>query len=872
MVENTCSGGSGRDKGVAFRPMDLRIDAGRWQDNMIVGNPSPVFSWAVQAVGKNKRQSACRIQVESREGAFWDSGWIEKTEQSLAYGGAPLSSAATYTVFLTVRDNDGEVSERAGWTFTTALFEEWPAEWIAPREDYGNAAIYFHKRFSLTSRPVSCILYACGIGYHKLFLNGQPLDGDTYLAPAFSAYHKCCYYTAQVDLQDKLETGENGIGIVVAPGWRRNEGEYLTAVQGRRIPFMGQPQLTAVLVLTFGDGSVCRVTTDESWLSSRGPVTYAHVFHGEIYDARLEDLDWYKKDEGEGAAACRIVAPPCGNDPALLPTLMRPQELEPIRVGKSYRPVSIASPRDNVYIFDFGQNLAGVCEIRLPPNTPEGRIIILRHAERLDEKGELYTAPLRTAKAEDTYITGKPADRESRWEPAFTYHGFRYVEVTGLDFVPDSGFITARAFYNAVDNRSRFVCGSGMINQLQDMIVATERANLHGLATDCPQRDERMGWMNDATVRFEELPYNFDTGRLFPKIVRDIRNEQRDDGAISCTAPFIYGIQPTDPVCSAFLIAVEQAYLHQGNIGLMKEAYPWLRAWNECLASLAADDMIDYTIYGDWASPEDCCMKEGPFSVVTPGALLSTGYFYFNAVTLARFAEILGMQEEVKLQKDRAEKIRMAFVKKWLHPDGRVGTGSQGCQAFALWLGILPEERRPLAAQRLHEAVVSAGYRLTTGNLCTLYLMDMLAEYGYIDDAWAIVTREDYPSWGYMMQQGATTLWERFELKKDPAMNSHCHPMYGAVGAWFYTHLAGVKPVAAAFSRVVIKPFAPDKLTFAEAVVDTCKGDIVVKWQRLYGKTMLFVTIPFGVEAEIHTPSGIQTVGSGFYVFEGEPF
>ena len=265
-------------------------------------------------------------------------------------------------------------------------------------------------------------------------------------------------------------------------------------------------------------------------------------------------------------------------------------------------------------------------------------------------------------------------------------------------------------------------------------------------------------------------------------------------------------------------------------------------------------------------------MKEGPFSAVTPGALLSTGYFYFNAVTLARFAEILGMQEEVKLQKDRAEKIRMAFVKKWLHPDERVGTGSQGCQAFALWLGILPEERRPLAAQRLHEAVVSAGYRLTTGNLCTLYLMDMLAEYGYIDDAWAIVTREDYPSWGYMMQQGATTLWERFELKKDPAMNSHCHPMYGAVGAWFYTHLAGVKPVAAAFSRVVIKPFVPDKLTFAEAVVDTCKGDIVVKWQRLYGKAMLFVTIPFGVEAEIHTPSGIQTVGSGFYVFEGESF
>ncbi len=831
---------------VQYQPIDLRIDAGRWIEPMVTGNPKPVFSWAVQNHGRNQFQKACRVQVAAERQLLWDSGWRNQKEQSVVYDGPDLESAASYTLTVTVEDNEGIQSQSAQGRFYTALLEPWPAPWIAPEEDFDTAAIYFRNQFHLKEKPVSAMLFACGIGYQQIHLNGTQLDGDRFLAPSFSAYHKCCYYTAQVELQEQLCPGENHLDITVAPGWRRNEGAYLEAIHGRQIPFVGIPQLTAVLQMTFTDGSIRRIVTDEHWRCGRGPITDTHLFHGEHYDARLPICT---------GRQCRLVPSPGG--------VMRLDDLEPIRCGSPYPAVSVTDVGAGAYIFDFGQNLAGICRMHLPAGIPEGTAITLRHAERLDQDGRLYTAPLRTARAADSYIVG--SNQEQVWQPAFTYHGFRYVEVTGLPVVPEPDFLTALPLYNGVDNRSRFVCGSPFINQLHAAIVKTEQANLHSVATDCPQRDERMGWLNDATVRFEELPFNFETGRLLPKIIRDIIHEQADDGAIPCTAPYIYGTRPTDPVCSSFIVAAKQAYLHQGNVELIREVYPALCRWNQCLAAMAKDHIVWNTLYGDWASPEDCCMKEGPFSALTPGAVLSTGYYYYNARALAEFAEILGLPEDAKNHAEQAAQIQEAFLDQWLRPDGTVDTGSQGCQAFALWVGIIPKAAQAMVARKLHEAVDAAGYRLTTGNLCTLYLMEALTAHGYVDDAWQIVTRDAYPSWGYMFQNGATTIWERFEYKLDPAMNSHCHPMYGAVGAWFYTHLAGITPMDRGFSQIRIQPYMPDALQYVEAVVDTCKGAVVVKWHKELERTMLFVTIPFGTTAQLHLPDGVRSLGSGFH-------
>ena len=844
-----------------FHPFDLRIDCGRWKDGLVIENPRPLFSWAVQSTAKDQYQASCRITLESDTGTVWDSGWVMQREQSLRYSGEPLVSTALYTLKLQVQNNHGAYSEPLSCSFMTSLMEPWHAQWICPEKDFGDSVIYTVKRFSLSDLPNFAMLYACGIGVHQVWLNGERIAPDEWMVPALSSYDKRRYYRAYPNLQSRMRIGENVIGIAVAPGWRRNEGDYLSAVNGRKITFMGYPQLTASLELIFRDGKSTSIQTDESWNAYRGPVVETNIYQGEVYDARMEIPNWCTVDMLGTGIRCRIT------EPIGASTIMMLQELEPVTIGRIYAPRIVTNPKPGIFVFDFGQNLAGVCELMLPPDLPEGSRITVRHAELLDEQGMLYTAPLRTAAATDCYIAGKSDGNIRIWHPDFTYHGFRYAEVTGLNCVPDGNFIRALALYNAVDNRSAFRCGSGEVNQIHAAITATERANLHNVTTDCPQRDERMFWLNDATVRFEELPFNFETGRLLPKLVRDIMDSQNETGAIPCTVPFVYGTQPTDPVCSSFLIAVRQAYLHHGNVDLIREAYPALCAWNDCIFHMEKDGIIPNTLYGDWASPEDCCMDIAPFSAITPGTVLSTGYCYYNATLLAWFAEVLLLTDAAKRHRDRAEYIRNAMLKTWLKPDGTFASGSQACQAFALWLGILPEEKRAAVARKLHDSVEAVGYRLTAGNLCTLYVMEELAEHGYVDDAWKLMTRETYPSWGYMLQHDATTIWERFELKKDPTMNSHCHPMYGAVGAWLYSCLAGIRPADAGFSKVILKPCIPEELSFAEAVLDTCKGDFLVKWKKEYGELIVQVTIPFGTEADVCIFDRTHHIHSGTHLF-----
>jgi alpha-L-rhamnosidase len=834
--------------GTGIEPAALRIDGGRCAaDEVIVARTAPKFSWALTG-DPAVSQTACRLEVTGAKDCVWDSGWIATAEQTLIYTGPPLRSGTRYTVTIGVRGSDGSENSCGGWHFRTGLFEDWDAPWIAPQQDFDAAPIYFTHSFDLKGCvPRSGVLYVCGIGYHEVCVNGTVIAPEERLSPAVSSYHKRCYYVVRGGLEALLNQDQNRLEITVAPGWRRNPGRYLKN-RTTPVPFFGIPQLTAILDIDCADGSTVRVLTDDTWQCRRGSIVSSHLFDGETYDARLKNVI-------QPVEACRIVPAPGAQ------VRMCPQELEPIRVHGTYRPIAVHAAGGG-YVFDLGQNIAGVCEICLRPGLPEGMEICLTHAEELDEAGDLYTAPLRGAKAEDRYITGAPTGKQVRWSPSFTYHGFRYVKVTGLPYAPERDFLTGLLFYTAIDSGSDFRCGSAIVNQLQHMVVMTERDNLHSIATDCPQRDERMGWLNDATVRFEELPCNFDAGRLFPKIVRDICDVQ-EDGAISCTAPFVFGHRPADPVCSSFLVAAQMSWLHYGDRALLEEAYPALAAWNDCLAWHTRDGIVTYSHYGDWAGPQDCCQGDTPLSAVTPGVFMSTGYHYMNARILTLFAKLLGKEADALRHEKRADETRQAMRDKWLQEDGTVCTGSQACQAFALRLGIVPHGLRSAAAAKMHAAVTDAGMRLTTGNLCTLYLLEMLTEYGYIDTAWALATREAYPSWGYMMQNEATTVWERFELKKDPGMNSHCHPMYGAVGKWLYSHLAGIVPTGPGFSAVRIRPYFPKALQSAQATVVTCRGDVSVHWHKSYGKMRLLVRIPSGMDAQIEAGGIRQDVRGG---------
>ncbi len=823
-------------------PTKLRINGGKCNDEAIVASRDLSLSWAIEGKG---RQTGFCVTILNRGDTVMCSDWISSDAQLYSCEDVCLSSGAEYEIVLSVRDENGNVSCTNGCHFRAALLEPWDSDWIAPDEDFGEAVIYFERAFELPKgRIENAVLYVCGIGYHHVTIGTREVN-DHRLAPAVSAYDKRCYYEV-IDVAELLTSGHNKLTVAVAQGWRRNIGEYLENCGGREVTFFGRPQLTAKLTVQLTNGSMFELETDEEWSCRMGSITYSNLFDGETYDARII---------GGTVHRCIKVSAP-GED-----IVMCPQELEPIRIKKRFSPVSVHEAGGG-YIFDLGQNIAGVAEIDIPLELPEGTEIVLQHSELLDRDGDLYTAPLRGAKATDRYISG--AVNRCTWSPLFTYHGFRYVKVTGLPFVPTKDFLRGLQFYTDIDSDSFFRCGSAIVNELQKLIVMTERDNLHSIATDCPQRDERMGWMNDATVRFEELPYNFDAGRLFPKIVRDICDAQLD-GAITCTAPYVYGNRPADPVSSSFLIAAQMSYMHYGNTSLIREAYPSFCAWNDYLARKSTDGIVELTYYGDWAGPEDCC-DGSPRSSVTPGEFMSTGYHYYNSKLLASFAELLGKDAERERHEQRADEVKNAMLKKWLHEDGKICTGSQACQAFALRLGILPSDIVPSAAKRMNDEVVNAGMRITTGNLCTLYLMEMLAEHGYIDTAWELITREEYPSWGYMLQNGATTIWERLELKKDPGMNSHCHPMYGAVGKWFYSHLAGITPVEPGFRKAMIRPYLPKKLLSAQAVVATCRGDLSVKWEKNYGEARLMTVVPCGMSAVLHFGGRTEEVGSGTHI------
>lgn len=848
-----------------FKPYKFRVNRGRLQKDFryrTVEGGEPLISWGVLGGAEGAFQSAYRVCVSYGKTELWNSGWVESTEQSARYAGKVLPRGVRVDFSVMLRDNFGNESEEGCDWFIRGDAGDWNAVWIGASEDIRHKPIYFRRDFTVDDETESACLYLCGLGYHKAYLNGIELD-ISLLDPAHSDYTKTCYYAVVPIDRALLRQGVNTLGVIVAEGWRRNdEGMVPKALGERKVAFFGPQQLAARLELRTAAGKV-NIDTGDGWLWTHGAITESNIFNGETYDASCDIPGWNLPGE----------VPECFKDAVILPSpggKLRPMTLEPIREGLIFRPVEIYRLREGVHIVDFGQNIAGVVRLRLPSRLSRGQTITVAHAEILDENGDLYTAPLREAKATDTYIASGDERDLDVWQPMFTYHGFRYVRVEGLELI-DPADLCAVMIHTDLENGSFFSCGSALVNQIHKNIVMTERDNMHSILTDCPQRDERMQWLNDATVRFEETPYNFEIGLMFPKIVRDVIDAQHEDGAFTCCSPYVFGGLPADPVCSSFLIAGREALKFMGDVDTIRTAYAHFEAWEKLLLSRSTDYIVDYSYYGDWAGPGYACAggEEGAVSAVTPGQLMSTGYSYFNSMLLADFARLLGMPDAERCWTETAGKIRDAFLKQWYDPStGMVATGSQGAHAFALWLDILPEEGRQKTAELMRENLIANDYRITTGNLCSRYLLDMLAKYGFVEDAWKILTREEYPSFGYEIQNEATTIWERFELKKNPGMNSHCHPMYGAAGYWLYAWLCGIRNVRDGFASFDVDPVYPAGLLHAHAVVDTPRGDLSVKWTRRYGKMHLYVNVPFGCEAHIKAGKDAVICRSGFYAFE----
>ncbi len=591
------------------------------------------------------------------------------------------------------------------------------------------------------------------------------------------------------------------------------------------------------LEIEMEDGSRVTVTSDSSWQTAEGPIVSDSIYNGETYDARKETPGWELSGySSQGWSPAAKVHGPAG--------MLSAQLMPPIRVIDTLVPLAVSQPRPSVFVFDMGQNFSGWA--RLKVRGPRGSAVRLRFAELLYADGMINQENLRGARAEDVYIL--KGEGEEFYEPRFTYHGFRYVEVTGFPGVPAADALHGRLVRSAVEQTGSFSCSRPLLNRLQHIIVWGQQSNLHSIPTDCCQRDERMGWMGDAQGTAEEAIYNFDMAAFYANFIRNIRDGQDEAGTITDTVPHIWGSRPADPAWgTAYPLLCWYMFQYYADRRILEENYAGLKKYVEYLRSRSEQGILKLSYYGDWVAVEK-----------TPGELVSSFYYYYDTRILAETANLLGRGADARRYAALAEEIKKAFQRHFF--DSRTGSyanGTQTANALTLFLDLVPENQRGGVWGNLFDDIV---YRhdshLTTGIIGTKYIMELLSNSGNGDLAYDIACKTSYPSWGYMIENGATTLWELWQLRTGPSMNSHNHPMFGSVGAWLYKYLAGIRLAenSQGFEKILIQPQMVRDLAHAGASLQTLRGPILSSWSRDGRSVTLQATVPVGSEAEISSP------------------
>jgi len=846
------AGALGSAAGAGLTVDDLRCE---YAPNPLgVDTLHPRLSWTLASSERGERQTAYQVLVASSQeklsagvGDLWDSGKVASDQSiQVAYRGKELTSRQQAFWKVRVWDHQGPASpysEPARWEMGLLAPSDWKARWIGYPPGWSGHALYFRYHFTLRKEVKQARAYLAGLGYYEFHLNGVKV-GDHVLDPGFTAYTKRVLYSTY-DVGSLLQPGGNAMGVILGNGW------------------YGSPKLLVQLEVTYADGSIDSFDThgefaDENWLVTDGPIVANSIYDGEVYDARLERPGWDMPERGEGGPPERIHqwVTPMGVDPP--GGRLVSQTINPIKVVEVRNPLQITEVKPGVFVYDTGQNLAGWAELRVKGE--RGDQVTLRFAESLTKDGTVDQENLRKAGATDVYIL--KGGGEETYEPRFTYHGFRYIQMEGFPGRPQLDNITIKVVRSSVDASGEIETSNDLINRVQKMIWWTEASNLYSVPTDCPQRDERMGWLNDLTVRSEESVYNFQMGRFYSKFLNDIGDTQWDDGSITDTAPFRWGERPADPVDASYLLLGWWLYWHYGDTRVMADHFAGWRAWVDFLQREAKDGIIDYGVWGDWSPPVgEAINGSRGWSAVsrdTPYSLMSTGFLFYSQRLLANMAQILGKKDDAAKYAALADKTREVFNRTfWNEKTGGYGANNQAANSLALFMGLVPAERVPRVVDNLVKDVEAHGGHLTTGNICTKYLLEALATHGHADLAYRIAAQQTYPSWGFMLANGATTLWERWELLTEYGMNSHNHPMMGSVSAWFYKYLAGINtdPQAPGFKRFIIHPYPVGDLTWVRSQYASMYGIIRCAWRKEDGAFHLNVTVPVNTTATVYVPA-----------------
>jgi alpha-L-rhamnosidase len=824
----------------------------------------PRLSWRLEAVGRGIVQSAYQIQVaksdrdlKAAKNLVWDSGRVASDESiHRVYDGPPLQSGQRYYWQVRVWDGAGtasELSAPAWWEMGLLEPADWKASWIEPDlpDDPSKAgpSPMLRSGFKVNGVVERARVYATSHGLYELHLNGKRV-GDQLFTPGWTSYGKRLQYQTY-DVTDLVKPGENAVGALLGNGWYRGEIGF----GGQRNRYGDRLGLLLQIEVTYKNGRKEVVGTDQTWKASTGPILLSEIYDGETYDARLEKAGWAETGyDASGWSGVKVVAG--GKE-----TLVAPAG-PPVRAIEEVKPVKVMKTPAGDTVVDMGQNMVGW--VRLKAQGAAGTTVTLRHAEVLDKQGNFYTANLRNADATVRY-TLKGSGVET-YEPRFTFQGFRYVAVEGYpgEVTPES--LTGVVIHSDMKPASIFATSNELVNKLQHNIVWGQKGNFLDVPTDCPQRDERLGWTGDAQVFARTAEFNMDVAGFYTKWLADVAADQYETGSVPFVVPDVLGA-PGRPAggsagwADVAVIIPWTMYLSYGDTRILEQQYASMAKWVDYMKTRAGDDLIwdgDFH-FGDWLA---FASTSPDYPGATTGKdLIATAFFAHSTDLLRRTALVLGKEGAASRYGELLDKIKAAFVREYVTATGRVGENTQTAYVLALHFDLLPEESRPAVAERLAREVKQRGH-LTTGFLGTPYLCHVLSRFGYLDEAYLLLNRDQYPSWLYPVKQGATTIWERWDGQKpdgsfqDVGMNSFNHYAYGAIGDWMYSVMAGLEidPTSPGYKHVLVQPRPGGGFTNVRASHRMMYGTVRSAWRLENGAFELRVEVPPNTRATVRLP------------------
>ena len=832
---------------------------------LAVETNSPRLSWNTQFAGKNWKQSGYQILVASRpellaidKGDLWDSGKVVSDASiQIEYKGKKLESRKS--CFWKVRvwdvsDIPSAWSKAQEWQMGLMTEEDWkPSQWIAMQGgENGNPAPYLRKDFSSKGKIVRARLYASGLGYAELSINGKKIGGTAERDPGYTNFDKRVLYVVH-DVTGAVKTGANTIGAILGTGWYDVHDRATWRFE--KAPWRGRPRLRLLLNIDYDDNRRETIVSDETWHCSKGPILRDGIYTGEVYDARLEVPGWDKPGFNPGGwSTVGIPSSPKG--------VLAARVCPPVVIGQTIKPISIKEPKPGVFVVDYGQNFAGHTRLNLK-NAPSGSKITMRYSEKLDDKGMIERSEIGKFMTVDTppqpfqtdvYIAKGGA--KENWEQRFSYQGFRYMEITGFPGKPTRDNFEGRFAHTDLDSAGDFSCSNELFNKIQSATRYAYLSNAQNIPTDCPQR-EKNGWTGDAHLACEAGLMNYKSASFYTKWLDDFADDQQKDGRFSLIIPSGgWGQGACHPSWdSAFGIIADDMLKYQGDSRLITKHYEHLKRYVDYLYSQTKNHVVPFDSLGDWL----------PWKTETSSQLTSTVMLFIDAKIVAKAARLKGLEADAVRFEGIASLVK-AGLNRDFYQAGKFSTMSQTALSLAVYFDIVPTDQKQAVLDALVANVERQGH-IDTGIIGAKFILRALSENGRTDLAYKLVARKEQPGWGWWIEQGATTLWE--DWKGESSLN---HIMFGDVSNWFFQWIAGIglDPASPGFKHILIRPQPVGDLAWAKATVSSPYGMISSSWNKDAKGFHLDVVIPANTTATVMLPGSGEKkkIGSGSWSFD----